>query len=160
MAQQDLVFQLRFHLAPGRVRLFARAIGLDEDMRWFLPPWRWTNDALLLPCRETIFSIFWRTRRDSIVVSQRWHLRRQEHGVIFDRAWCLGPLCSRLAFRSQCSYKQWKARGIGGTVAVRLAKMTGEPHPFLVVPPVFTRDPPGREDLAVSRISDRESAHA
>ena len=36
----------------------------------------------------------------------------------------------------------------------------GEPHPFLVVPPLFMRNPPGREDLAVSRISVRKSAHA
>ena len=44
-------------------------------------------------------------------------------GVIFNRALCLGPLFGRLAFRSQFSYKQLKARGIGGTVAVRMANM-------------------------------------
>jgi hypothetical protein len=105
MAKHDFVFQLCFHLSPCRVRLFFRAIGLNEDMRLFLYVWRLTDDALLLPCREAIFAAFWRSRRDRIVVSPRSHFRRQEHGVIFDRALCLGLLCSRLGFRRQFSYR-------------------------------------------------------
>ena len=130
MAKHDFVFQRRFHLSPCRVRLFARAIGLNEDMRVFLHHSRLPDDALLLPCRETIFSVFRRGRRDSGVVSQRSQLRRQEHGVIFNRALCLGPLFGRLAFRSQFSYKQLKALGIGGTVAVPDGKNDGRTAPI------------------------------
>ena len=62
--------------------------------------------------------------------------------------------------KTQQSSKQLKALGIGWTVVVLMAKMQVEPHPFLVVPPLFRRNLPGREDLAVSRIRGRESAHA
>jgi hypothetical protein len=103
----------------------------------------------------------------SVAMSQmrliRLVLHRWAGGILqqlLDRALCLGPLCGRLAFRSQFFHKQLQALGGAGTVAVRLAKMQGEAHPFLVVAPVFTRDLPGREDLAVSRISGWKRAHA
>jgi hypothetical protein len=74
--------------------------------------------------------------------------------------WLVNQWFGRLAFRSQFSYKQLKALGIGWTVAVLMAKMQVETPPFVVVPPLFTWNLPGREDLAVSRISVWKSTHA
>jgi hypothetical protein len=54
LAQHDFVCQRRFHFSPRRVRLFARAMGLHEDMRLCLHPWRVTDDVLLRPCREDL----------------------------------------------------------------------------------------------------------
>jgi hypothetical protein len=156
---RSTAFLCRLRATKTLIRWADEPEDSNEDLRLFLHHSRLPDDALLLPCRETIFSVFRRGRRDSGVVSQRSQLRRQEHGVICNRALCLGPLFGRLAFRSQFSYKQLKALGIGGTVAVLMAKMQVEPHPFLAVPPLFTWNPPGREALGVSRISVRKSAH-
>jgi hypothetical protein len=65
MAKQDFVFQLRFHLSPCRVRLFAHALGLNEDVCLFPHRSRLPEDALLLPCCDTILAIFQRSRRGS-----------------------------------------------------------------------------------------------
>lgn len=141
MAKDDVVFQLRFHLAPCGDRRLARALGLHEDLRWFLPPWRWTDDALLRPYRETIFSVCCRSRRDRSVVLPRPPRRRQEPGVRVTRALGLGPLCSRLAFRHRLTDTQWKALGIGGPVAVLMVKRQGELPCYVVVPPWFSWAP-------------------
>ena len=45
-------------------------------------------------------------------------------------------------------------------VAVRLATLPGAPHPCVGGPPWVTRNPLGREDLAVSRSRSREHAPA
>lgn len=157
MATPDVIVHLRVHLSPGRVRRCARAIGLHEDRRVFRQHARWPDEALLRPGRETIGSVV-RCARDRIVVSQRAPRRRHEHGVIVNRAWCLGLLFDRVAFRRQFPDKSLKVRGSGGTVTVRMAHMQGAaPHPCLVVPPWFTGSPPGRQDLGVSRISVRKS---
>jgi hypothetical protein len=78
-------------------------MGLPEDMRLFLQPSSVTDDTRLRPCRESIFAVRRRGRSDCVVGSQRLSLRRPEHGVIVNRAWCRGPRFDRVAFRSQCS---------------------------------------------------------
>jgi len=78
-------------------------------------------------------------------------------GVIFNRALCLGPLFGRLAFRSsfpittECS---WNRR----TVALLSCKNEGRTAPIFGSSAIVHVNPPGREDLGVSRISVRKSA--
>jgi len=153
MAKHDSSFNFASPSAR-RVRLFARAIGLDEDIA--------CSSIIRCPMRSPAslprdyLSVSDAVGADSVVVSQRSQLRRQEHGVIFNRALCLGPAVRPFAFRSQFSYKQLNARGIAGRWRYSCKKKV-RTAPFLVVPPL-SRGTAWPRGPRVSRISVRKAS--